>query len=102
MSEGSPILSLNDTELEVLMDIHHQDIERAAVRDKLLQEFWDTIVVYQELMTFGLSFLDPQHVDILFNLINHRMETFYETMTVLNEEENLDNQIFGLVWAGLF
>ncbi|CAI7578760.1 unnamed protein product [Penicillium viridicatum] len=96
MPEDSPILSFNDTELEVLMEIRYQEVERAAARVKILQEFWDIIVVYQELRAFDPSFLSPHHVDILFNLINHRMQALNEAMTVLNEEENLDNQIFGL------
>lgn len=101
MPEGSPIRSLNDTELEVLMQIRYRDLERAAARDKILEEFRDIFVVYQELRIFGLHFLAPHNVDILFNLINHRMEALNEAMTVLDEEENSDNQIFGLVWAGL-
>lgn len=33
MSEGSPIPSLDGTELEVLMDIRYQNVERAAAGD---------------------------------------------------------------------
>lgn len=102
MSEVSPIRSLDDTELEVLMDIRYQDIERAAARDAILQEFRDIIVVYQELRTFDPGFLAPHHAEILFGLIDRRMEALYGVMIVLNGEENWDNQIFGLVWAGHF
>ncbi|KAJ5616863.1 hypothetical protein N7537_001977 [Penicillium hordei] len=41
MAEGSPIRSLNDTELGILLDIRYQNIERAAASDEILREFWD-------------------------------------------------------------
>ncbi|KAJ5530853.1 hypothetical protein N7527_004246 [Penicillium freii] len=98
MPEGSPIRSLNDTELEVLMQIRYRDLERAAARDEILEEFRDIFVVYQELRIFGLHFLAPHHVDVLFNLINHRMEALNEAMTVLDEEENWGQSD---LWTGL-
>ncbi|KAJ6178690.1 hypothetical protein N7519_009151 [Penicillium mononematosum] len=98
MAEGSPIRSLNDTELEILMEIRYQDIERAAARDEILQGFWDLIAAYQEFRAFGFYLVSPYNAYILFILFNRRMEELNEAMVVLDGQENSDNQIFGLVW----
>ncbi|OQE83316.1 hypothetical protein PENNAL_c0033G11125 [Penicillium nalgiovense] len=76
MAKGSPIRSLNDTELEILMDIRYQDIERAAA-------------------PFGSSLVSPYNGYILSILFDRRMEELNEAMVVLDGQENSDNQIFG-------
>lgn len=102
MAEGSPIRFLNDTELEILMDIRYQNIERAAARDEILREFWDLIAEYQELTAFGSSLVSPYNGYILSILFDRRMEELNEAMVVLDGQENSDNQIFGQVWGGHF
>lgn len=96
----SQIRSLDDSELEVLMDHRYHVTRRIRIHTRLLQKARFTRMAFQALLDIPPWEIDFTRYWAIFRSILCRLDTFNEALELLRVQEREDAETFGWVWGG--